>query len=96
MFMMIGPKMLPKRLARSTSCWRLSLRRSKSASVACSWQKTLTTFWPWISSSTKPSTAPRERCCWMKLLAERPPTVRVTWIMATTPRSTTSIRGMLK
>ena len=53
------------RLSRAlvAACCSSPLRARNSAMFACSWLNTLTTFCPWIISSTKPLSRPRQRCC---------------------------------
>ena len=51
MLFIIGPKMLAYLFALSASLNNALLSLSNSCSTACSWQKTLTTFSPFIISS---------------------------------------------
>ena len=96
MLFMIGPKIFAKRCALSESRKSCSFSTSKSRSAAFSWQNTLTTFWPFIISSMKPSVLPRDSCCRTKKVADFPPTRLVAHVMAITPSSTTAISGTLK
>ena len=59
--------------------------------LCCSWQKTLTTFWPFMVSWAKPSMAPTAFCWLIKYLAELPPMVLVTKNMAATPTRSTRV-----
>ena len=62
-----------------------SLRSSKSASAADSWQNALTTFWPFMTSSIWPSTTPSSVCCAIKKRAELEPSSLVIKVIKATP-----------
>ncbi len=70
--------------------------RSKSRMLCCSRQKTLMTFWPFISSCTVPSVSARDFCCRAKYLDEPPPRFLTTKVMATIPTQRISVIQMLK
>ena len=74
----MGPSVLVYMFAARLASNRRRLRTSKSSWAACSWQKTLTTRWPFMTSSTWPSTMPISFCCATKLRAEREPSTLVT------------------
>ena len=89
MFMSTGMRMLPYMLAFWETSKRCSLNASKSRSAACSWQKAFTTFWPFMISSTCPSTTPSSLCCATKKRAELPPSTLVMKTMNATPATMT-------
>ena len=91
-----GIRIFANLLAFSASWNNSSLRRSKSASLSLSWQKTCTTFCPFIISSTKPSTFPSATCWRTKYFAEFPPTFFVTKNIRITPHTTTIVIHTLK
>ena len=72
-----------------------SFRRSNSSFAADSWLNTLTTFWPFTISSTKPFRLAREVCCFMKKFALRLPSLAVALIMNTVPTMVTSVSHTL-
>ena len=73
----MGPSVLVYMLAARLASKSLRLSTSKSSCAASSWQKTLTTRWPFMTSSTWPSTTPISFCCATKLRAEREPSTLV-------------------
>ena len=75
--------------------WYSSLSSSKARSIWRSCEKTLTTFSPFMTSSTRPSTAATARCVRRKFLAERPASALPRSAMMTAPPTTTSVRGRL-
>ena len=91
--MTTGMRMLERRfacMAESRSAW---LRSWKSSMERRSWQKTLTTFSPWMVSSMKPLTSPR-RCCWSaKCLPAAPPILPAAISMRATITSVIIVSG---
>ena len=75
--------------------WYSSLSSSKARSIWRSCEKTLTTFSPFMTSSTRPSTAATARCVRRKFLAERPASVLARSAMTAAPATTTSVSGRL-
>ena len=90
MLPIIGIRMFAKRFAAVAFLQRSSFMRSKSSTLCSSWQNTLTTFCPFIISSTKPSVAAIERCMAIKFFALFAPTFFATSTIATLAQATTS------
>ena len=86
----IGPSVLAYLLALSDTSNSSSFKASKSALLSSSWQKTFTTFCPFIISSIYPSTLPIDSCWRIKYFAELPPTFLMTRSIMITPTTTTS------
>ncbi len=81
----MGMRMLAYMLAFCETSKSFSLRSSKSASAADSWQNALTTFWPFMTSSIWPSTTPSSVCCAIKKRAELEPSSLVIKVIKATP-----------
>ena len=86
-----GPRVLARLLACSASAKSASLRRSNSATLSLSLQKTLTTFRPLIISSTYPSRRPVFFCCLRKFRELLPPIFFVTFVMMIIPAKVMSV-----
>ncbi len=96
MLLSIGPKMLAYLLAQSASSKSDWLSFSKSDFASSSWQNTLTTFSPFIISSAKPSSFPKDVCCLKKYFAEPPPIFLTITVISATPEITITVIGTLR